>query len=117
MIAFPFSQATHDSNNHGKCYWENGYFPNNHFECTRELAACSIAGYFAKDNSRLEETNKNLRAACDTTRTGRRLVVPLFVASVLMFGCSIGKLLVERKKKHGLSSETANERVIRLQNQ
>ncbi|KAF9695144.1 hypothetical protein EKO04_007040 [Ascochyta lentis] len=115
LITFTFSQVIHNTDNKGQCYWEHGYIPNNVFVCTRELAACNIAGYFRKDDDKLAMLYDTLQRTCGATQTGRHLVAPLFVASVLMFAFSVAKLVVE--KRQSVFIETADERVDRLTRQ
>ena len=115
LISFMFTQIVYDSHNRGKCYWENGYNPRNVFQCTREQAACDIALYLKRDDAKLQQIFDTMRHVCGTTQTGRHLVAPLFVASVLMCGCAVGKFLVE--KREGRFVESAEERVERLERQ
>ena len=110
-----FTQIVYDSHNRGKCNWKNGYNPRNVFKCTREQTACDIALYFTMDDTRLQHIFDTLRGACGTTQTGRHLVAPLFVASALMFGLTVGKFLVEKRENRFI--ESAEERVERLERQ
>lgn len=52
---------------------------------------------------------------CGETQTGRHLLAPLFVASVLFCGMSVGKLLVEKREMRFV--ESADERIERLERQ
>jgi hypothetical protein len=110
-----FTQIVYDSHNKGKCDWKNGYNPRNVFKCTREQAACDIAFYFTRDDTKLQQIFYTLQKACGTTQTGRHLVAPLFVASTLMFGLTLGKFLVEKRENRFV--ESADERVERLERQ
>jgi hypothetical protein len=113
LIAFLFTFIVYDTKNRGACYWENGYNPSNVFHCTRELAACNIAGYFTKDEKVMLEIYHNLQRACGDTQTGRHLVAPLFVASLLMLCAGIANFVYE--KRQNVFVESADERVERLQ--
>jgi hypothetical protein len=108
LVGLIYTTVIFKSDHRGQCYWEKGYNPNNVFTCTRELAACNIVSYFVNGTYNLA-----LRQVCGETQTGRHLVAPLFVASTLLFGVSIAKVVLGRKE--GVVGETADERVERLQ--
>ncbi|KAF2630343.1 hypothetical protein BU25DRAFT_446586 [Macroventuria anomochaeta] len=115
LIAFMFTQIVYDTDNKGKCNWEQGYNPGNVFKCTREQAACNIVGYFTMENSKIQQIFDTKRGICGETQTGRHLVAPLFVASLLMCGLTVAKFLVEKKESRFV--ESADERVERLEGQ
>jgi hypothetical protein len=117
FIAFLFTQVVYDSDNRGKCDWTGGYNPQNVFHCTREQAACGIVPYFTmpkyeKDITPIIAAKQDI---CGATQTGRHLMAPLFVASVLFCGFAVGKLLVEKRESRFV--ESAEERVDRLERQ
>lgn len=107
LVALIFTSVIFNSNNNGACYWENGYVPNNTLTCTRELAACNIGMYLVNVHW------WTLQNACGQTQTGRHLVAPLFVASVLLSALGIAILLVGRKMQNNVVS--ADDRVENLQ--
>ncbi|KAF2999415.1 hypothetical protein E8E13_007232 [Curvularia kusanoi] len=123
LIGFTFTQVVYDTHNKGKCYWENGYYAGTVFKCTPEQTACDgITGLFLWNQDHPQFTHYNTsqmwdvkRESCGEAQTGRHLMAPLFVASVLMCAFAVGKVIVERRKSR--FSETADERVDRLARQ
>ncbi|KAH6622187.1 hypothetical protein C7974DRAFT_457167 [Boeremia exigua] len=115
LIAFIYTQIIFDTENSGKCRFADGYTPNNVFDCTREQAAGSIVVFLTNDPTRLAEIYETQRSVHGDTQTSRALLVPLFVASILMCGFTVGKLLIEKKEYRYV--ETPDERVERLQRQ
>lgn len=117
FIAFIFTQVVYDTNNRGQCDWTKGYNPNTVFHCTREQAACNIVGYFllSDDTWDVQGIYNTQRSICGETQTGRHLLAPLFVASVLFCGVAVGKLLVEKREDRFV--ESADERFDRLARQ
>ncbi|KAJ4402793.1 hypothetical protein N0V91_007014 [Didymella pomorum] len=117
FVAFIFTQVVYDTDNRGKCDWTSGYNPNNVFRCTREQAACNIVGYFKMPDypEPLQPIYDTKMGICGETQTARHLLAPLFVASVLFCGMSVGKLLVEKRKMRFV--ESADERIERLERQ
>lgn len=95
-----------------KCDWTQGYIPDMNLQCTHEQAACGIVGYFAQDSEGISWKWHQKQVICHETQTGRYLVAPLFVASLLMCGVAIGKLLIRNREKD--SARDADERVERL---
>ncbi|KAF1851094.1 uncharacterized protein K460DRAFT_412706 [Cucurbitaria berberidis CBS 394.84] len=108
FIALIFTTVIFFNNNNGNCFWEDGYNPKTTFTCTREQAACNIGTYF--QNSPWWA----LQGACGQTQTGRHLVAPLFVASVLMFGLGVATFVMGKKGQNEYV-ESPDERVERLQ--
>jgi hypothetical protein len=112
VIAFIFTQSVFDTDNMRKCDWTQGYIPDMNLQCTHEQAACRIVGYFAQDSWEMASKWHQNQVICHETQTGRYLVAPLFVASLLMCGSAVGKFLIERGEVK--PSESADERVERL---
>ncbi|KAJ4984004.1 hypothetical protein SVAN01_10498 [Stagonosporopsis vannaccii] len=115
FIAFVYTQVVFDTDNMGKCDWTQGYKPNAQLKCTREQAICKIVGYFTKDGWDLSRKYHTMRTICHDTQTGRHLVAPLFVASLLLCGFAVSKFLVEKREIRYF--ESADERVERLERQ
>ncbi|KAH7064400.1 hypothetical protein BKA63DRAFT_572308 [Paraphoma chrysanthemicola] len=108
LVGLIYATVIFKSNHHGQCYWENGYYPNNTFICTRELAACNIVSYF-----RQTRYNRFMPQVCGATQTGRHLIAPLFAVSTLLFAVAIAKVVMGSQET--VTRETADERVERLQ--
>jgi hypothetical protein len=116
-IGFIYTQVIYDTDNKGECDWESGYYPDTVLTCTREQAACNIVGYFVytKDIRYVGPLYDTKREICGETQTGRHLVAPLFVASVLLCACAVAKIVVEKRESR--FTETSDERVDRLERQ
>jgi hypothetical protein len=108
LITLIFTTIIFNSHNKGDCDPSLGFYPGYEMICTRELAACQVVHYFA--DTYWEDRD----SACGGTQTGRHLVAPLFVASVLILGLGIARLFVERKRQNEYIG-SADERVQRLQ--